>query len=260
MGHHFLKPCDFTVISISKVLHFVKVKGCETFKQRVAQKIGNGWDARVTVMPALMYSTIFYSRDKQTCKYCLDFIDTATINQQTTPLIDLGKSTTGVYCYVQHTIDTPTINQQTTDNTLDWVGLVYHQSVWAWKAHLRSVLLCSTHHASSKRELFRILQELMGPAIRSSAFWVSKGLRALKILSAISMLYNQKYCYATYGIYDNVIYPPSNAGFLFRGRWAQGCHNVWYTLQHYQSHWGGKGRKHTHSDLCWWGGGPLPQS
>lgn len=83
MGHNFLKPRDFTVISISKVLHFVKVRGCETFKQRVAQKIGNGCDARVTVVPAVMYSTIFYSRDKQTCKYCLDFIDTATINQQT---------------------------------------------------------------------------------------------------------------------------------------------------------------------------------
>jgi hypothetical protein len=68
-------------------------------------------------------------------------------------------------------------------------------------------LLCSTH-ASSKRELLRSLQELfMGPGISSSAFWVSKGLRVLKILTAISALYNQKYCYATSGIYHNVISP-----------------------------------------------------
>jgi hypothetical protein len=125
MGHHFLKPCDFTVISVSKVLYFVKVSGCETFKQRVAQKIENGWGARVAVVPALMYSTIFYSRDKQPCKYCLDFSDTVTIYQRNT------------------------------DNTLDWVRLVYHWSVWAREAHLRSVLLCSTHTASSNRELFQ---------------------------------------------------------------------------------------------------------
>jgi len=159
-----------------------------------AQKIGNGWDARDAVVHALMYSTIFYSRDKQICTYCLDFIDnTTTINQQTT---DNTLDWVGlvyhwsVWAWEAHLrsvllcsthLDTPTINQQTTDNTLDWVGLVYHQSVWAWKAHLRSVTLCSTHHASSKRELFTSLQELFtGPAISSSAFWVSKDLEPLK--------------------------------------------------------------------------------
>jgi hypothetical protein len=36
MGHHFLKPCGF-------YFHlYVKVRGCKTFKQRVAQNIGNG--------------------------------------------------------------------------------------------------------------------------------------------------------------------------------------------------------------------------
>ena len=108
------------------------------------------------------------------------------------------------------------------------------------------------------KKLFRSLQELfMGPAISSSAFWVSKRLRALKILSAISALYNQKYCYVTSGIYDNVIYPPSYAGVLFRGRWAQGCHNVWYTLQNHQTvtEEGREENALTPSDLCWWGGG-----
>ena len=101
----------------------------------------------------------------------------------------------------------------------------------------------------------------MCSATSSSAFWVRKGLRALKILSAISALYNQKYCYAISGIYDNVIYPPSHAGVLFRGRWAQGCHNVWYTLQNHQTviEEGREENTLTPSDLCWWGG-PLPQS
>jgi len=116
-------------------------------------------------------------------------------------------------------------------------------------------LLCSTHHASSKRELLRNLQELfMGPGISSSAFWVSKGLRILKICSAISALYNQKYYYATSGIYHNVISPPSYAGFLFRGRWAEGCHNVWYTLQNHQSSRREGKKTHLHLLICAGGG------
>jgi len=113
------------------------------------------------------------------------------------------------------------------------------------------------HTMLQKRELFRSLQELfMGPTISSSAFWVSKGLTALKILSAISALYNQKYCYATSGIYDNVIYPPSYAGVLFRGRRAQGCHNVRYMLQNHHTviEEGREENTLTPSDLCWWGG------
>jgi hypothetical protein len=127
--------------------------------------------------------------------------------------------------------------------------------VGLWEVHLRSVLLCSTHHASSKGELFRSLHELfIGPTVSSSAFRVSKGLRALKILSAISALYNQKYYYAPPRIYDNVIYHPSYAGVLFRGRWAQGCHNVWYTLQNQTVIEEGR-EENTHLLVCAGGGG-----
>jgi hypothetical protein len=68
-------------------------------------------------------------------------------------------------------------------------------------------------------------------------------------------LYNEKYHYATSGIYDNVIYLPSYARVLLRGRWAQGCHCVWYTLQNHQTVIKGEREENTlkPSDLCWCG-------
>jgi hypothetical protein len=86
----------------------------------------------------------------------------------------------------------------------------------------------------------------MGPAISSSAFWVSKGLKALKILSAVSALYNQKYCYETSGIYDNVIYPPSHAG-VFSGADGHKVAIVYGTPSRTVSHRRGKGRKYTYT-------------
>jgi len=35
-----------------------KVLSCGMLKQRVAQRIGNSWGARVTVAPTLKYSTV----------------------------------------------------------------------------------------------------------------------------------------------------------------------------------------------------------
>lgn len=51
LGHHFLNPGEFADIFISK--------DCWMLKQEVAQKTGIGW--KVTAMPALMYSVLFYS-------------------------------------------------------------------------------------------------------------------------------------------------------------------------------------------------------
>jgi hypothetical protein len=55
LDYHFLKLGDFAIISVSKV----KCRGCLMFKQRVAQKIGNGQVVRPIEVPALMYSTLF---------------------------------------------------------------------------------------------------------------------------------------------------------------------------------------------------------
>jgi hypothetical protein len=58
--HHFLKPADFTDISNSKVLHFVRSARCWMFRQRVKRKIGNGRGAWVSAAPALTHSTLLY--------------------------------------------------------------------------------------------------------------------------------------------------------------------------------------------------------
>jgi hypothetical protein len=55
LGYHFLKLGDIAVISVSKVV----CRGCWMLKQRVAPKIGNGWGARPTAVPALMYSNLY---------------------------------------------------------------------------------------------------------------------------------------------------------------------------------------------------------
>jgi hypothetical protein len=53
MGHQCLNTGDFADISISKE--------CWMLKQRVVQKTGIEWGAKITALPALMYSVLFYS-------------------------------------------------------------------------------------------------------------------------------------------------------------------------------------------------------
>jgi hypothetical protein len=61
-GHYHLKGHLFTLGLIDSPGCELKVRDCWILKQRVAQKVGDGWGARVPAVPFLIYSIVFYLR------------------------------------------------------------------------------------------------------------------------------------------------------------------------------------------------------
>jgi hypothetical protein len=55
------KPGDFGAVCVSRVLHCSECGAAECVNKRAAQKIESSWCERVTSIPALMCSVVFFS-------------------------------------------------------------------------------------------------------------------------------------------------------------------------------------------------------